>query len=30
MVNRWANRWQLTFEFDDFDFVKASTTKIEK
>ena len=30
MVNRGANRWQLTFEFDDFDFVKASTKRIAK
>ena len=29
MVNRGVNRWQLAFEFDDFDFVKASTKKIE-
>ena len=30
MVNRGANRWRLTFEFDDFDLVKASTKKIAK
>ena len=30
MVNRGANCLQLTFEFDDFDFVEASTKKIAK
>ena len=30
MVNRGANRWRLTFEFHDFDFVKASSKKITK
>ena len=30
MVNRGPDRWLLTFEFDGFDFVKASTKKIAK
>ena len=28
MVNRGVNRWQLTFQFDDFNFAKASAQKI--
>ena len=30
MVNHGVNRWQLAFEFDEFNFVKASTKKIGK
>ena len=30
MVNRGVKCWQLAFEFDDFNFAKASTKKIDK